>query len=189
MVITINLTWHFFRVWLPLFLQENHAYSEQFVNYFTSAYYGAADAGSLSIGFITLWLIRQGMPIHRSRTLVFLVCALITTLSLAVAVLPAGPLLLTLILILGFGALGLFPNYYSFSQELTVRHQGKVTGSLGFSTWVASALMHPLVGRWLDQTKDYSLVVSLAGLCPLIGFGALVLLWKPAKESVTPEQG
>lgn len=188
MVITINLTWHFFRVWLPLFLQENHGYSEQFVNYFTSAYYGAADVGSLSIGFFTLWLIRRGVPIHRSRTLVFLGCALITTLSLAVAVLPAGPLLLALILILGFGALGLFPNYYSFSQELTVRHQGKLTGSLGFSTWVASALMHPIVGRWLDQTKDYSLVVSLAGLCPLVGFTALVLLWRPVKESVAPEK-
>jgi MFS transporter, ACS family, hexuronate transporter len=68
--------------------------------------------------------------------------------------------------------------YYSLSQELTVRHQGKVNGTLGCLTWFSTALMHPLAGEWLDRTKDYSLVVACAGVVPVFGLLALVLLWR-----------
>lgn len=184
-VVTINLTWHFFRVWLPLFLREDHGYSEDAVNYFTSAYYGATYAGTLTAGFATLYLARRGLAVHQTRVLVFLGCSLLTTLSVAVAILPAGPALLGLLLVIGFGALGLFPAYYSLSQDLTTRHQGMLTGTLGCTTWLVTATMHPLVGRWLDRTHDYSLVVALAGLFPLVGFATLVLLWRtPAASPV-----
>jgi ACS family hexuronate transporter-like MFS transporter len=177
LVVVINLTWHFFRVWLPLYLGVNHHYSDTEVNYFMAAYYTAADAGSLAAGLVTLMLVRCGWTIHGSRQLVFFLCAALTLVSLAVALVPTGPGLLALLLILGFGALGLFPVYYSLSQELTVRHQGKLTGVLGCITWLATALMHPLVGRWIDQTRNYSAVVALAGLFPMIGWIFLLCLW------------
>jgi ACS family hexuronate transporter-like MFS transporter len=191
LVVTINLTWHFFRVWMPLFLREQHGYSEEFTNYFISGYYIATDAGTLTAGFLTLFLARY-LSVHASRVVVFATCALITSISVAVGFLPAGPLLLGLLLLLGFAALGLFPPYYSLSQELTVRHQGKVSGSLGFTTWMASAIMHPMVGYWLDWTKqysgsaDYSRPVALAGLFPLLGLTALLLLWR---QPTAPKTG
>ena len=180
--ITINLTWHFFRVWLPLYLQESRGYTDKAVSWFTSAYYLSTDAGSLAAGFAALWLARRGMPVHRTRVVALLSGALLTTLSLAVAALPTGPWLLVLLLALGFGALGLFPPYYSLSQELTVRHQGKLTGTLSCIIWLSAAVMHPLVGRWLDATgKDYAKAVGLAGLPPLLGVAAVVLFWKPTR--------
>src|SRR5262249_42120484 len=142
-VVSINLTWHFFRVWLPLFLQEHHGYDDASVQWFSSAYYIATDAGSLTVGFLALWLVRKGLSVHQSRVLVFFGCSLLTLLSIAIAYVAPGPLLFVLLLVLGFGALGLYPVYYSLSQELTVRDQGKVTGTLGFTTWMASAAMHP----------------------------------------------
>lgn len=178
MVTMINQTWHFFRVWMPLFLLEKLDYSETSVNNFTSAYYLSTDAGALTAGFTTLFLARHGLGVHASRVLVFFTCALLTTLSLVVAILPAGPLLLGLLLVVGFGALGLFPAYYSFSQEITFRHQGKVTGILGFSTWMAAAIMHPMVGKWLDRTdNDYGSALVVVGLLPLVALVALLLLW------------
>src|SRR5262249_19353274 len=48
MVVAINLTWHFFRAWLPLFLQEQHGYSLKEFSYFSLAYYLCTDVGSLA---------------------------------------------------------------------------------------------------------------------------------------------
>src|SRR5947209_3906376 len=119
-------------------------------------YYLATDAGSLSAGFTTLWLSRHGFAVHRSRLLVFCACAALTTLSFAVSQLAAGPALLVVFLIIGFGALGLFPPYYSFTQELTVQHQGKVTGLLGCISWLSVGLMQWLVGRSVKETGSYA---------------------------------
>jgi ACS family hexuronate transporter-like MFS transporter len=176
-VIAINLTWHFFRVWLPLFLKEHHQYSDDVVQNFSTAYYIAADAGSVTGGFMALWLARHGWPVHASRTAVFAACSLLAILSLAVAYVDAGVLLLILLMLLGFGALGVFPVYYSFSQELTVKDQGRLTGTLSFVTWMASARMHPIVGEWLDNTKDWSSALALAGLPPFLGLIVLLLFW------------
>jgi hypothetical protein len=65
-----------------------------------------------------------------------------------------------------------------------------VNGMLGCLAWIATASMHPVVGRWLDRTKDYTSVVAFAGLVPLIGFLALILLWKEPtarSEDSTPQ--
>lgn len=177
-VVAINLTWHFFRVWLPLFLQEDRAFRESQVQYFTSLYYLATDAGSLTAGFGTLWLARRGMTVHGSRLVLYVVCMSLTLCSLSVLLPLSRALLCGVLLAVGFGALGLFPLYYSLSQELTVRHQGKVNGALGCVTWLATALMHPLVGGWLDRTQQYSWVVAGAGVVPVFGLLALILLWR-----------
>lgn len=177
MVISLNAGWHFFRVWLPLFLIEIHGYSRAEMSWFSSAYYLCADVGALTAGFATLRLAKAGLSVHRSRVLVFLVCALLPTLSIVAAFLPAGPLLLGVLLVIGFGALGVFPTYYSFSQDLTVRHQGKLTGTLGCITWLALAGIQYLAGVSIDATKSYTIGIIVAGFLPLIGWIGLALFW------------
>jgi hypothetical protein len=191
LVSTINITWHYFRAWLPLFLQSQHGYEPAETNLFIAAYYVATDVGTLSAGFATLYLARRGLPVHHSRVVVFLACALLTTLSLVVAALPTGPLLLGVLLVIGFGALGLFPNYYSFSQEITVRHQGKVTGSLGCINWLVMALLHEAAGDSIKRTGNYAEGLAVAGVAPLVGLAALLLFWgkTPHKETEAPPQG
>jgi len=176
-VVMINTTWHYFRAWLPLFLQKRHHYTEDQATGFFSAYYAATDAGALCAGFATVWLGRHGWGVHGSRLLVFLAGAGLTSLSVVAAVQPAGPLLLALLLVIGFGALGVFPCYYSLSQELTTRHQGKLTGALGFTCWMALALLHEVVGKHVKRTGSYEDGIRLAGLAPLVAFAALLLLW------------
>jgi ACS family hexuronate transporter-like MFS transporter len=184
--ILMNATWHFFRVWMPLFLRQGRDYSESAVNYFSSCFYIATDAGCLAAGFATLLLARRGVSVHGSRIVVFFVCALLTSLSVIASSLPAGLLLLGLLLLIGFGALGLFPVYYSLSQELTIKHQGKLSGTLAFLTWTAVAFMHPPVGRWLDRTGDYSSAVALAGLAPLPALLMLLMLWPASRPQSAP---
>ena len=70
---------------------------------------------------------------------------------------------------------------------------GKVTGMLSFLTWTSTALVQEPIGRWIDRTGSYSAVTFLAGLMPLIGFLALLLLWnaprpsKPVAKVLDPE--
>src|SRR5207244_10980128 len=106
LVIMVNLTWHFFRVWLPLFLQEGRGYSERATRFFTTAFYVATDAGALSAGYATLYLARRGVPVHRSRVLVYFGCALLAWLSVLAALLPPGIPMLGLLLLVGVGSLG-----------------------------------------------------------------------------------
>jgi MFS family permease len=180
MVVAVNTTWHYFRAWLPLFLQNQRGYGLEAANWFMLAYYVATDAGSLSSGFLVLALARHGLSVYASRAVIFLACAVLTLLSLTVTHLPAGVLLLAILLVVGFASLGLFPVYYAFSQDLTVRHQGKVTGALGCINWLAMALLHEVVGDSIKRTGNYSEGLALAGLTPVVGFLVLFLLWRPA---------
>jgi ACS family hexuronate transporter-like MFS transporter len=182
LVVTINMTWHFLRAWGPLFLQEMHRFDARDTFRFSIAYYVCTDVGALTAGFITLKLARGGMPVHASRRLVFLACALLTTLCLLVPYLPGGLVLVGSMLAIGFGSLGVFPNYYSFSQDLTTRHQGKLTGVLGCCCWVAMAVWQKAIGWMVHGTGSYTVPFLIAGLAPLVGFTALVLLWGKADE-------
>jgi ACS family hexuronate transporter-like MFS transporter len=176
-VVVINGTWHYFRAWLPLILQRVHDYQSTDVYWFSAGYYLSADMGSLGAGFLTLWLAKRYLPVHWSRVAVFGVCAGITSLSIVAAQLTAGPLLLGVFLVIGFGALGLFPNYYSMSQELTTRHQGKLTGALGCICWMSMSLLHEVVGDAIERTGSYSTGVGVAGLAPLLALAVLVIFW------------
>ncbi len=183
LVVAVNVSWHFFRAWLPLFLREHHKYSANAVSIFIAVYYVATDLGSLSAGLLTLYLVHRSWSVHGSRLLVFLVFGLLAALSVAAAMLPKGLVLLGVLLVVGFGALGVFPMYYSFSQELTVKHQGKVTGTLGCCCWLSMAVLHAVVGGWVERTGSYTEGVALAGLAPLAGISVFVLLW-----GKTPQQ-
>ena len=186
LVVMINATWHVLRAWLVLFL-NSRGYDKSEQALFPPIYFVATDVGALSAGYGALFLARRGVGVHRSRLFVSFGCAALASLSVVAAQLPKGRLLEVVLLLVGFGALGLFPAYYSFTQELSERHQGKITGSLGFACWIALAGVQALVGRHVGQTGSYKMVVSLAGLLPLVGLAGVVLLW--GKDDSTREEG
>ncbi len=184
-VTAINMTWHFFRAWLPLFLQKQHGYDLKACSEFSIYYYFAADAGCLASGYATLQLVRRGWRVHSSRTFVFALCAALTTFSVAAAVLPAGWPLLAVLLVIAFASLGVFPNYYSFTQDLSSKHQGKVTGALGCICWLTMSLLHEVIGDMVERTGSYSSGVAIAGLLPLLAIACLTLFWRSDSESPT----
>ncbi len=172
-VMCINITWQYFRVWLPKYLEETHLYTRNQVGWFTSAYYISTDIGCIGIGVLVKWMSGSGWDVHRARLLTFTACAGLTLLAVAVAFMPTGPWLLVLLLFVGMGALGFYPNYYSFTQELSRTHQGKISGALGTIAWIGSAIMQALVGRNIDETRSYATGIILAGLAPVLACAAL----------------
>jgi len=178
MISLINVTWQILRAWLPLFLQEGRGYSEGAANRFTSAYYIATDLGVLTTGFLALRLVRRGMSVHGSRVAVYVGMSLLALFTVAAAFLPKGLPFLASLLIVGFGALGVFPCYYSFAQEVPARHVGKVNGLLGACAWFVTGRIQTLFGAIVDHRKSYDLGVALAGFAPLLAILVFVMLWK-----------
>jgi ACS family hexuronate transporter-like MFS transporter len=189
LVITTNMAWHCLRAWGPLFLQDRHDFSQDAVNKFFMGYYAFSDVGAIAAGALTLWLASRYLPVHTSRVLVYLGFALVTALAAAVPFL-SGTALIAVFLLVGFGSLGVFPNYYSFTQDLTQRHQGKLTGTLSCACWVALAGWQQIIGWIVKATDSYTVPFVIAGLAPLVGFLAILVLWGPAgdaKPAVAPQ--
>jgi ACS family hexuronate transporter-like MFS transporter len=182
-VACINTTWQVLRAWLPKFLQEGRGYPETQALYFNSAWFLAADLGCVAAGAAAAWLARGSRPPALSRFQVFAVCALMTSLTLLVPRLSQGPALLGVLLLVGAGALGVFPLYHTFTQDLPARHQGKVTGVAGVAAWLLPAKIQTLFGLLADRTGSMDTGLALAGLLPLF---ALLPLWHLRKSSPTP---
>ena len=184
MAIAVNVTWHGYRTWLPLYLQRERGYSEKGMAAFTTLYYLVADIGSWTVGGLTLVLSRRGLGVHRSRVVAYVLCAALTLVSVAVPFLPDGPALEAGLLAVAFGALGLFPTYFALTQEVSSRHQGKVTGTLGASAHISLALIYPLEGMLADATKSYALVLGGIGVAPLVALVMLARVWPAEPKSV-----
>lgn len=191
-VIMINLNWHFFRAWMPTFLQSIktsqpdgqsvQVYSRDFVLNFLVAYYLATDVGCLAVGYATKALAARGWSVHWARTATFAACSLLTGLGVFAGMMPASPLLLAVLLTTGMGALGLFPTYYSLTQDLSSRNQGKITGSLSALTWCCTAAMQKFVGKSVEASGSYTLSFIIVSLAPLVALVAILLFWKSVQE-------
>ena len=191
--VTINVAWHGYRTWLPLYLQKQRGFSEVEMSRFTTAYYLIADVGSWTAGLGTLLLCRRGMGVHAARTFAFAACAGLTLCSVAVPFLDNDPLwpgsvvggwfpvtaLTVGLLAVAFGALGLFPTYFALTQELSSRHQGKVSGTLGACAHTSLAAIYPLEGWIIDATGSYEVILAAIGVAPLLALGLLLFLWSP----------
>jgi ACS family hexuronate transporter-like MFS transporter len=173
----INVSWQLLRAWLPKFLIESRGYAESDALAFNSIYYAATDVGCLGAGALTLWMQRRGASVHRARMSVFLGCAALTALTTLCAVLPRGPLLLATLLMVGAGTLGLFPVYHALTQDLSARHQGKVTGAAGVVTWAVVGPSQALFGRSIDRTGSFASGMALIGWLPMVASILLLLFW------------
>lgn len=185
MVIAVNITWHTYRTWLPKYLQEARGYTEADMTGLTTVYYLLADVGSWTVGLLTLVLMRRyAIAGHNARLIAYLGCGGLVLVSLAVPFAPPGFALTGLVLVYAFAALGLFPTYFAMSQDLSVAHQGKVTGTLGAGAHLTlSLVVYPIQGAVIQATGSYDWVLALAGLFPLLGFWLMVALWPPERST------
>lgn len=186
-VVTINMTWQYLRAWMPKLMQEEHGYSETFTKFFTSGFYLFADIGCIAAGAMVKSLASR-LSLSTSRIVVFALCTQCCMLTAVAARLPASWLLLSVFMVIGFGALGLFPVYYSLSQELSTKRLGILTGLLGATTWIITSYMQLLVGKNIDQTQSYAAGLFWAGQVPLIGCLALALLWPDDEPDVERQE-
>jgi ACS family hexuronate transporter-like MFS transporter len=182
MAVAINVTWHGYRTWLPLYLQEQRGFTEVEMSRFTTLYYLIADCGSWTAGLGTLLLCRRGVGVHTSRTIAFAGCTGLALAAAGVPFLPDGIQFHVALLAVAFGALGMFPIYFALTQDLSSKHQGKVTGTLGASAHISLAVIYPIEGWLIDRTGSYEPVLGAIGFAPVLALALLLWLWPPPRR-------
>ena len=85
---------------------------------------------------------------------------------------------MAVLVVIAGGSLGMYPCYYSFTQELTARSMGKLTGMLSFSAWAISSPIQSGFGWLADNTGSHDLGFALAGLPALVPVVLLLLFWR-----------
>ena len=90
---------------------------------------------------------------------------------------PAQFAMLAILLVSGAGALAIFPIYYSFAQDVSPLHQGKVTSVSATGGWLASSYAQPWFGWLKDQTGNYDIGLFLISILPIFPLIALYLFW------------
>ena len=193
-VVAVNVAWHTYRAWLPKYLQQKRGFSEEEMTNLTTLFYLLADVGSWTIGLATLLLIRKRKwNGHFTRVLMLGVCASLTLISILVPFAESGWPLTLAILLFAFASLGLFPTYYALTQEVSAKHQGKVSGTLGACAHLfLSLVVYPIQGRVVKQTGSYDEMLAVAGMFPLLAVGLILWLWPPwgkRSASKTPRRG
>jgi len=173
----INTTWQILRAWLPKILQEGRGYSETHALYFNSAWFAATDVGCLAAGALAVWLARRHLSVHNARVIVFAACGLLCAMCVLVPWLGKGWMLLAVLSLAGAGALGVFPLYHAFTQDISGEHQGKITGVAGVAAWLIPAQIQKLFGMLADRTGSFDLGLAFAGMLPLIAAVPLSLFW------------
>jgi ACS family hexuronate transporter-like MFS transporter len=148
----INTTWQILRAWMPKFLQEGRGYSETQALTFNSVWFIATDIGCLAAGALAVWLARRHLSVHAARVLVFVGCAVLCMACVLVPWLGKGWMLLAVLSLAGAGALGVFPLYHAFTQDISAEHQGKITGVAGVAAWLVPAQIQKLFGALADRT-------------------------------------
>lgn len=178
LIMGAQTAWHIYRVWLMKFLVTGRSYGQQEALNFNSAYFLATDIGCLLAGAVSLWLVRRwGASAHGAKRTVYTGACLLTSLSVLLPWLGKGWPLLAALLLIGAGALALFPCYYSFVQELSSAHVGKLTGLLSLWVWSVTSPLHSAFGLLVDRTHSYDSGLLVAGLAPWLGVIALKVLW------------
>jgi ACS family hexuronate transporter-like MFS transporter len=187
LVVGAQIVWHVFRVWLMKFLQTGRGLEEAAALNFSSLYYVATDVGCLVAGAASLQLVRRfGCSPHAARRRVYAAACVCTSTSVFLPWLTGGFWLKAALLIVGAGALALFPCYYGFLQELSSKHVGRMTGILSLWVWSVTSPMHSAFGKLADQTQSYDAGLVIAGLAPWIGVLAMKLLWREALPEASP---
>jgi ACS family hexuronate transporter-like MFS transporter len=182
-IASINATWQILRAWMPKFLQEGRGYTEAHALYFNSVWFAATDVGCIAAGALAVWLAKRHFSVHASRVLVFAGCGVLCASASLVPWLGHGWLLLVLLSVAGAGALGVFPIYHAFTQDISSEHQGKITGLAGVAAWIIPSLLQKGFGWLADRTGSFDLGFALAGLLPLIAVIPIWLSWKNTNSS------
>jgi ACS family hexuronate transporter-like MFS transporter len=182
--VTVNMSWHFYRVWLPRHLLVDLHFTDRELQYLLIAFYLTADLGSIAIGFLARKLALK-FSVERGRKLTVLISAVLCLVATPVLFSPGRAVMVPLYCLVGAGIMGVFAMFYAFVQDIAPGHTSKCLGLIGALAWLINSRLHPWVGRFADTHSPamgkFAPMILVAGVLPLLA--ALYALTWPEKKA------
>ena len=179
--LAVNLCWHFYRTWLPRFLDVDLKLTTGQIQWVLAGFFVAADVGSLGAGYMARWLTYRGYSVERSRKMVLLGAALLCLHSVPAALCNDPWIALPLIYLVSIGSMAGFPIIFALGQEISPRHTSLCIGVGGSLAWIVIAVLHPPIGHLVDQIGTFTPALIAVGFIPLFGAAAGFLWPEPRR--------
>jgi ACS family hexuronate transporter-like MFS transporter len=170
-----NPCWYFLNEWIPKYLHDQRGLGYMTAGLVTMPIFIGADLGNLLSGGLIKLLTLRGWSLRAARGTTLTVAAL---LILPVGLITYVESIYLAVAMLGVAALGItsiVANYTACQQDFSFANVGIVAGILGMSCNVFSALVNPLIGRYVDHTGHYGLIFLLMALLPLASLAAVLV--------------
>ncbi|MDX6614702.1 MAG: transporter, family, hexuronate transporter, partial [Blastocatellia bacterium] len=174
--------WWLYISWLPKYLADARGFSLVKIGLFAWVPYVAADAGSLSGGWLSGYLIARGWSVDRSRKLVILIAALLMPAGIFAAFAKDAMVALGLIGVVLFGFQVWINNVQTLPSDFFPdRAVASVAGLGGTGAGIGSMIFIFGTG-WVVDHSSYVPVLVVAGLLPVLGTLVLFAFSGPIKR-------
>lgn len=178
---TVNPCWYFMNEWLIKSLREDRGLDNMKIGGMVSTLVIltiillVADLGNLISGGVIKHLIRRGWSLRAARgtAMIGAACAIapVTVVSyvenLAIATAMFG--------LAGMGLTAIVASFTACQQDLSFKRVGLMSGFVGMSANIVTAIANPAIGAHHDATHSYRLIFYFLGLLPLISVAAILV--------------
>jgi MFS transporter, ACS family, hexuronate transporter len=168
--------WWLYISWLPKYLADARGFSLVKIGLFAWVPYVAADAGSLSGGWLSGYLISRGWSVDRSRKLVILMAALLMPAGIAAAFAHDAMVALVLIGVVLFGFQVWINNVQTLPSDFFSDKAVASVAGLGGTGAGIGSMIFVLGTGWVVDHFSYVPVLVVAGLLAPLGTVVLFAL-------------
>jgi ACS family hexuronate transporter-like MFS transporter len=174
--------WWFLLYWTPKFLSARTTLDLAKLALPLVVIYLAADAGSLSGGWLSSALIRRGIEPSSARKMAMLACALLVLPLAAVPYATKLPALVALLSCATAGHQGWAANIYTLVSDYFPQNEvASVIGLCGSAASAGGALAASAIGMLLYWTGSYSLIFACSSVAYVLALSILHLMTKRSR--------
>jgi len=169
--------WWLYITWLPLYLYTARGFSLKQIGLFAWVPYVAADAGSLTGGWMSGYFIGRGWSVNRARKVVILGGMILMSAGAlaAVAKSPAAALAFIAVVLFGFqcwiGNVQTMPSDF-FAEDVV----GSVAGLGGLGAGIGAIMFTLATGFVVDKFHSYTPILVAAAVLPAVATALLFVL-------------
>ena len=175
--------WWLYITWLPKYLADARGFSLTKIGLFAWVPYVAADAGSLSGGWLSGHLINRGWSVNRARKTVILGAALLMPAGILAAFVQDALAALALIGVVLFGFQVWINNVQTLPSDFFPDKSVASVAGLGGTGAGIGSMIFILSTGWIVDHFSYAPVLIAAGLLAPLGTAVLFALAGTVKRT------